>query len=839
MRHLNRFHRWLTTSSKKIYVALVLFSIIPLVLFLYSADRLLRASTVRRLDQQTGEFANLVTGVFERQFGDGQNLLVSFAVRPDLVSGVKSGNMAEVTRILKQAQELAPEFAFVSVYDTAGTLHSIYPADPILGRNFRSRDWFKGVTSEWKPYVSELYTTSVRNGEQVVAIAVPVKDERGTPIGILMAPYSEKTIASWDRYLSTSSARFIEIVDRRGNPIVGRSRSNAIDREFEPVRRALAGQTGHGRFQRSSGGVALAAYKPIPSLRGGVVIAVPLTEVSAAIWQFERPLVGLGFLFFLVAIVFGSLSAGLSRRLRENEKQLEQKNQELDLRNREVERANEMKSKFLASMSHELRTPLNAILGFSQLLAEGSAGTLNDKQKKWVEHVRKSGKHLLQLINDILDLAKIEAGRVELVIESFVANGALPEVISNIRPLAMAKQIRLVLDCEPSLSIQADRLRFKQILYNLLSNAIKFTPDRGEVRIAASASDGGITFVVADTGIGIRAEDLGVIFEEFRQVGDDKEVHEGTGLGLAIVKRLLDQQGGTIRVESEVGVGTRFIFTLPKGDHAASDEAAAALEIPAGGSGRPLVLVVDDDHAARELMINYLSPEGYTTALARNGQEAVSLARELRPDVITLDILMPSGSGWEILYTLRNDPVTAAIPIIVVSVVDHKNLGMTLGAADYLVKPIDKSMLLDVVSKHLSKSAGAHCRCVAADDDPEALKLMFEVLSEAGCSVRLAGNGQEALNALRAEHADLLLLDLMMPEMDGFEVIRQMDSDRELSRVPVVVLTAKTLTNAETAALARSTRALLHKHDDWRARLLGQLRQITQQKKRSAAANEA
>ena len=838
MRYVERLHRWLTTSNTKLYFVLVFVSIIPLILFLYSADRLLRTTTLRRLDQQTVEAANLVHGVFEQQFAGAQKMLEAFATRPSLVAAIEKHDTAKVNSILQQAHELFPQFSFVSAYDTQGTLNAIYPSDSIVGQNFRMRDWYKGVSREWRPYISELYKTAAKSNQQVVAVAVPVKDEHGKAIGILMAPFSASAIQEWQSFLTSSAVPFIDIVDRRGNPIIRGSAKSPSDPNFEPVRRVLAGETGHGRYERSGVPIA-AAFKPIHALGGGVIIAVPLTEVPAAIRKFERPLLGLAMFFVLIAVGFGSMSAGLSRRLRQNEKELEQKNLELELRNREVERANDMKSQFLASMSHELRTPLNAILGFSQLLAEGGAGKLNEKQTKWVEHVRKSGKHLLQLINDILDLAKIESGRVEFVIESFVANAALPEVISNIRPLAMAKHIRVVLNCDPHLVIQADRLRFKQVLYNLLSNAIKFTNDGGEVRIEASAHDGIATFVVADTGIGIRPEDLGVIFEEFRQVGaDSKEVREGTGLGLAITKRLLEQQHGAIRVESEVGVGTRFLFTLPQGNRNVSDEQLVMDDDLEVGSSKALVLVVDDDPAARELMVNYLTPEGYATAMAGNGAEAVELARKLQPDAITLDILMPSGSGWEILYTLRNDPTTARIPIIVVSIVDHKNLGMTLGAADYLVKPIDKTTLLDAVQKHIAKTAGAGCRCVAADDDPETLKLMSEVLAEAGCNVRVAKNGKEALDVLRAEHTDLLLLDLMMPEMDGFEVIRQMDLDRQLTNVPVIVLTAKTLTGKESAALARSTQALLHKHDNWRERLLVELKHLTQQK-RSATAKHA
>jgi signal transduction histidine kinase/DNA-binding response OmpR family regulator len=533
----------------------------------------------------------------------------------------------------------------------------------------------------------------------------------------------------------------------------------------------------------------------------------------------------------LLICVFGLLRRQIAIRVA-SERKIELQNRELEQRNREVERANELKSEFLASMSHELRTPLNAILGFSELMLGESAGPLSEKQKRWLTHIRVGGKHLLQLINDILDLAKIEAGRVELHAEPFPVASALPEVISNLRHLAMEKRIVLEDDISPELSVAADRVRFKQILYNLLNNAIKFTPEGGVVRVLGAADGAMARFTVSDTGIGIRSQDLELIFDEFRQVGESSRgVREGTGLGLAITKRLVEQHGGTITVASELGVGTQFTFTLPLATGLAAQAPIAVTETPAStelSAHPPLVLIVDDDPLACELIVSYLAPEGYVTDTARSGKEALAKARELQPAAITLDILMPGASGWETLHQLRDNPEMASIPIIVVSIVDQVKLGMTLGAAEYLVKPVQKDELLAAVRRHVNPEANR--RCLAVDDDPQDLRLMYDVLVQAGYCVELARNGKEALESMGVNPPDLVLLDLIMPEIDGFEVIRRMHDDEVLQAIPVIVLTAKDLTIEERDLLAASTRALFAKHGDWRTKLLRDIRQVTSNK---------
>jgi PAS domain S-box-containing protein len=519
------------------------------------------------------------------------------------------------------------------------------------------------------------------------------------------------------------------------------------------------------------------------------------------------------------------LNEDLERRVHERTSELASVNQQLEVRNREVERANQMKSQFLSSMSHELRTPMNAILGFSSLLREQNAGPLTEKQARYVEHIQRGGQHLLQLINDILDLSKVEAGRMELHLEQFLLSAALPEVLSLIRPLAMAKKIRLEGAVDTGLLVHADPVRFKQILYNLLSNAVKFTPEGGGIGIEAREDGGSVRLEVCDTGIGIPAEELANIFTEFHQVGTTtKGVREGTGLGLAITKRLVEQHGGKIWAESEPGKGSRFYFTLPGQPQPPEAKPASPGTVATSSRSRPLILIVDDDPAARELLAHYLQPEGYETLTAASRMEATSLALKVRPDAITLNMLTPGKTGWQTLAELKADPQTASIPIILVSVIDQKQMGFAMGAAEYLMKPVAKEDLLRALQRHLQLSPERSLTLLVVDDEPRDLQMMTELLHSAGFSVRAASGGREALQILSQQRPDAVLLDLLMPEVDGFEVIRQMKEHPDLRDVPVLVLTAKELTDMDVELLRRETRAFFRKGVPWKQELLKQVR---------------
>ena len=531
----------------------------------------------------------------------------------------------------------------------------------------------------------------------------------------------------------------------------------------------------------------------------------------------------------------------LEVRVEERTRQLAAANKELALRNREVERATQMKSKFLASMSHELRTPLNAIVGFSDLLGEQAAGQLNDKQKRFIQHIRQGSNHLLQLINDILDLSKIEAGQLDVHCVSFQVGEALPEVLSTIRPLAMSKSINVQHSTESDLRVLADRVRFKQILYNLLSNAVKFTPKDGRIDIECRRTGEFVCISVTDTGIGIQPEDQAMVFEEFRQVeGSGSGAHEGTGLGLAITKRLVEQQGGSITLESEPGKGSRFTVILPPGSGTSVEEppliAAPGSAISIGKVGnKPLVLIVDDEPPARELLASYLDSR-YRVAMAESGVEALQKAKHLRPDVITLDVLMANGNGFEALVGLRKDPETAKLPIVILSVVDQREVGFALGATDYLVKPILKPVLLETLRKYAPLRGDDDSAILLVDDDPRALELLEEAVRSAGYEAQSVQSGTRALEVLSSKLVGAVLLDLLMPGMDGFQVIRHIRREHALKELPIFVMTAKNLTSEEMAILRQETQSLLQKNGSWQQQLIEEIGRVLDGKPRAKGA---
>ncbi len=490
-------------------------------------------------------------------------------------------------------------------------------------------------------------------------------------------------------------------------------------------------------------------------------------------------------------------------------------------------RANQLKSQFLASMSHELRTPLNAIIGFSELIAEGRGGTLSDKQLRFVEHIRNGGRHLLQLINDILDLSKIEAGRLDLQEEDFHLHGIVPEVLSLIRPSAMAKRIELT---EPGtdFAVHGDRLRVKQILFNLLllSNAVKFTPEDGTISLATKLLEGFVHIYVQDSGVGISPKDQAVVFDEFRQVGETtRGIKEGTGLGLAIAKRLVEMHGGKIWLESVPGKGSRFTFTLPAATIVSDQSKKTPPPQTALRESRitPSILVVDDDFVTQELIRTYLEESGYQVDIAGSANEAIEKARSNPLDAITLDLLMPQGGGMQVLYELKFYPETASIPVVVVSIMDERRRGVAFGTAEYTVKPVSKRTLLSALEKHLPRVRTHAPVVLVVDDDLATQNLVSEILQTVDYSTVCASNGLAALELLSGKDFDAIVLDLLMPEMDGFSVIERLQQEERLREVPIFVLTGKTLSSAESELLNRHTSGLFCKSDSWRTELIRRL----------------
>ena len=475
-----------------------------------------------------------------------------------------------------------------------------------------------------------------------------------------------------------------------------------------------------------------------------------------------------------------------------------------DLRatNEELRSASAAKSDFLASMSHELRTPLNAIIGFSDLMkTEQRTGDRVSVPREWVEHIAGAGQHLLDLINDVLDLAKVEAGRLDLDLAPVEIDGAVMEWVGGVRPLADRKSVRLSIVGEGG-TIRGDRGRLRQIVYNLLSNAIKFTPEAGEVRVELERTPNELVLAVADTGIGISEEDQAVVFEEFRQVGDPRQRQPGTGLGLALTRRLTEAHGGTITVESAPGQGSRFTVRLPQAESVAQPApvAAPAPEFHDRADGE--VLVIEDDPGAVRLLREVLEGVGWRVHAAADGETGIAAARARVPDAIVLDVLLPGMDGWDVLRTLKADADLRNVPVLMLTVVDEREVGLALGATDYLVKPVERAALLSRLSTFtLPDGADRPVRALVVDDDPAAVEVVAGTLEQEGFAVHRAFGGREALDRALDAPPDVIVCDLVMPDIDGFALIAALKADPRTREAPILVVTAKDIDAADKARL--------------------------------------
>jgi CheY-like chemotaxis protein len=467
-------------------------------------------------------------------------------------------------------------------------------------------------------------------------------------------------------------------------------------------------------------------------------------------------------------------------------------------------------------MSHELRTPLNAIIGYSEMLREEAEDDGRDEAASDLGKIHTAGKHLLGLINDILDLSKIEAGKMDLYLESFDVEEMVRGVVDTIRPLVEKNSNTLEVACDDDLGqIRADLTKLRQALFNLLSNASKFT-EGGTIRLDATREeiDGRewVAFKVADTGIGMTPEQVAKLFRPFTQAdASTTRKYGGTGLGLTITRRFCQMMGGDVFVESEPGQGSTFTIRLPAAvpDQRVEPAEAIGPEPIHDGSGGSVVLVIDDDPTVRELMARSLGREGFRVITAGSGEEGLRLARQVLPEAITLDVMMPGMDGWSVLSALKSDPTLAEIPVIMVTIVDDKNLGYALGAADYLTKPIDRDKLAAVLRKHRREPSRGSALVV--EDDEATRELLRQMLEEDDWSVAEAENGLVGLDRVAQSPPDLILLDLMMPEMDGFAFAAELRRHEAWRTIPIVVVTAKELNEEERERLDGNVHRILQK----------------------------
>lgn len=478
--------------------------------------------------------------------------------------------------------------------------------------------------------------------------------------------------------------------------------------------------------------------------------------------------------------------------------------------------ANQAKSAFLANMSHELRTPLNAVIGYSELLEEEAQDADDQHYIPDLRKIQNAARHLLTLINGVLDLSKIEAGQMKLDLEPFDIAHLITEVVQTIRPLIEKNANRFVIDCDPDLGTAVtDITKTRQILFNLLSNASKFT-SQGEIRLrvkrvtTAAAHTEKIMYSVQDTGIGINPEQLIRLFRDFEQAdGSTTRKFGGTGLGLSISRRFARMMGGDITVESQPEQGSTFTLVLPAevaqpvpGDHLTAKAVAKS-------ANAPLVLVIDDDAEVRELVTRHLSKEGYSVVDVDNGTDGLAKAREVNPDLITLDVMMPGVDGWSVLGKLKSDPVLASTPVVMLTFTNDRQMGYALGAAEFLVKPINRERLLNVIGKY---SQPPKQQVLVVEDDLAARETITRTLERDGWEVSVAIHGRAALDHLEQSKdtasdgdpkklPDVILLDLMMEVMNGFEFLEQLRSRPEWRSIPVIILTAMSLTHEQITRL--------------------------------------
>ena len=535
--------------------------------------------------------------------------------------------------------------------------------------------------------------------------------------------------------------------------------------------------------------------------------------------------------------------------------ELKRYEQTLHQKNVELEASSRMKSEFLANMSHELRTPLNAIIGFSEVLRDGLMGDLTDQQRGFIGDIFSSGNHLLSLINDILDLSKVEAGTMTLDLESVQVSALFSNSLSIIREKAAARHIRLGIDAAEELgSFQADTRKVKQIAYNLLSNAVKFTVEGGQVTLRVGrvpraevgrlSSDWvGRTFPladnefaeflkisVADSGIGIAPEGLEHLFKPFSQIDSGlARKYEGTGLGLAMVKLLAELHGGAVAVESAVGQGSCFTVWLPL--RASEDGVRTSIKVPAAPfiearSGARTALVVEDDFKSADLIRVQLTAQGFRVLHAASAEAAMVLAVQQPLSLITVDIMLPNMDGWELLSRLKQVPSLGRIPVVIISIVADRSKGFAFGAAAVMQKPISRRDLYDALVELglVPLSEGATLKVLVVDDDPKAVELIAIHLPGLGSTVLRAYGGREAIEVARRELPDLIVLDLMMPEVNGFDVVEALNKQADTARIPVMVVTAKQITPEDRIKLNGYVTTIVEKAEFHHERIAAEVR---------------
>ncbi|MFI5340993.1 MAG: response regulator, partial [Candidatus Methylomirabilales bacterium] len=803
------------------------------------------------------------------------------AAEEDLRRAVAAGNQRHIGEHVRAIQRRYPDFSGVVVLDAAGILLANNLDPTVVGRDLRDRDYFQGVLRTRNSYFSPIPFTGVATRLPSLAIASPILGPQGNLRGVLAGTFTLEYLSRLlapargnpadgadsrelrgDVYLVSPSRRILAHTDPG-------KRASTVAADDAAAREVLSGRRGSVTWTDESGEVHLGVFAPLPDIGWGLVytrpshpwlLAVPflfsgilpallVILVAAALAgalaarHLSRPILDLQQAasrlragefaarlpedrrdeFGDLAAAFNRMAAALQDLYANMEGKVAERTATLKSTNLELARASQVKSEFLARMSHDLRTSLNSVIGFTDLLLTQQMGPLTDKQQRYLGHVADAGRLILELINDILDLTRVEAGRLEIHPEPCDVPPILEETLALFRTQAQARRITLAVEiASPLGELTADKIRLQQILHNLLSNAVKFTPERGLVTVMARQIGLVLELTVRDTGIGIPPEDHQRIFEAYEQAGATADRQKGTGLGLAITKRLVELHGGSIRVESAPGRGSAFIVRLP---------GASPIEArpEAADASRPLVLVIEDDLLAAEMIRMHLTGGGYRVVLVASGHAGLGAARRLQPHAITLDLGLPDMDGWQVLHRLKGDPATQAIPVLIVSARDKGQLGLSLGAVDWLVKPVDAQRLLGALQRCRDLGAPKRAlRILVVDDEPVVLEALEALLRQEGHQILTASDGETALRQAEAKRPDIILLDLHLPGLSGFEVVSRLRQIPELAAVPVIAFSGKFVSPEERGLLTQQAVQFVGKYGPVALnRLLDDLRQIS------------
>ena len=894
---------------------------------------------------QRQDIAYLAATTLKEKLDRLVDITLSLASRVRFRQLVSEGKWEEAVQILGGVPKDFPFIERLFLTDLEGTLMSDTPALPdVRGKNFATRDWYRGVSRNWKPYVSEVYQRAAVPRHNVVATAVPIRAENGKQVGILVAQIKLNSLLEWTKHIDVGDGGFVFVVDKNGkiaaHPKLNLEAEIADYSKLPVVRKVLLGAKGVETLPDPMGTAEqLFAHQPVAGYGWGVIVQQPASAAFALRdTSLKRVLAMYGLILLLncglayfilstlirakraeessarlASIVESSDDAILSKALdgtvltwnkgaetmygysahevlgrsisilvspdqpdeeskmleiirrgesldhyattritkdgrsinvsltvspirdssgnvvgastiardithrKRLEQELREKNEELEQQNSLIQVANRLKSEFLANMSHELRTPLNAIIGFAQLMHDGKVGPVSPDHKEYLGDILTSGRHLLQLINDILDLSKIEAGKLEFNPESVYLPALINEVRQILHSLTATKRLFLEVEISPLVDeLVIDPAKLKQVLYNYLSNAIKFTPEQGRIVIRAlpEASDS-FRLEVEDTGIGIRPEQMEKLFTEFQQLdASTSKKHQGTGLGLALTKKIVEGQGGRVGVQSVPGRGSVFYAILPKVAGGPKEFAESSLFSRSATPDGARVLIVEDNEKYRAWLVQILSQAGYSTDTAKTGAEALAKVDGETYSAILLDLILPDMIGWDVLHSTRTKGSNQHTPVIVVTLVTEKEIAKGFPVQDCLAKPVPPDVLIGSLRRAGLHPNGAAKKILVIDDDPNALKIASAALRSSGYEAVCHTSATAGLTAASESKFSAVVLDLLMPEIDGFEFLDRFRKRSTCPNIPVIVWTNKDITPRERDRLERSTQSIASKGHD-------------------------